>query len=159
MNHLSADISNTLEERVQRIAEEVIRDPALFLVEVNIRGVKGSRVIEIFVDSDRNIDIDTLASLNREIGFLLEAGDVIEGRYNLNVSSPGLDRPLTMPGQYRKNTGRPLRIKMRHPEGTKTIKGTLTKVSDDAIELKLANGEEYRIPFDAIEESKVVLPW
>jgi ribosome maturation factor RimP len=48
---------------------------------------------------------------------------------------------------------------MRHPEGTKTIKGTLTKVSDDAIELKLANGEEYRIPFDAIEESKVVLPW
>jgi ribosome maturation factor RimP len=116
-------------------------------------------VIEIFVDSDRNIDIDTLASLNREIGFLLEAGDVIEGRYNLNVSSPGLDRPLTMPGQYRKNTGRPLRIKMRHPEGTKTIKGTLTKVSDDAIELKLANGEEYRIPFDAIEESKVVLPW
>lgn len=159
MNHLSADITSTLEERIQRIAREVITDSALFLVEVKVRGVKGSRVIEIFVDSDHNIDIDTLASLNREIGFLLDMEDFIDGRYQLNVSSPGLDRPLLMPRQYRKNIGRPLRVKMRSQEDKRNVQGTLKHVGDDYIELETAGGDVQRIAFDAIEESKVILPW
>lgn len=159
MNHLSADITSTLDERIQRIVEEVLTDPALFLVEVSVRGVKGSRVIEIFVDSDHNIDIDMLASLNREIGFLLETADFIEGKYRLNVSSPGLDRPLVLPRQFRKNLGRQLKVKMRLPDGNKTVKGTLATINDDSVELKLANGDVQEVAFDSIEEAKIVLPW
>lgn len=159
MNHLSADITSTLDERIKRVVEEVLTDPALFLVEVSVRGVKGSRVIEIFVDSDNNIDIDMLASLNREISFLLETADFIEGKYRLNVSSPGLERPLVMPRQFRKNLGRQLKVKLRLPDGNKTVKGTLATINDDFVELKLANGDLQQVAFDSIEEAKVMLPW
>lgn len=159
MNHLSVDITSTLEERIRRIAEEVITDPALFIVEVSVRGVKGSRVIEIFVDSDNNIDIDMLASLNREIGFLLETEDFIDGKYRLNVSSPGLDRPLAFPRQFRKNAGRQLKVKLRLPDGNKTVQGTLATINDDFVELQLKNGDLQKITFDSIEEAKIILPW
>ncbi len=159
MNHLSVDITSTLEERIRRIAEEVLTDPALFIVEVSVRGVKGSRVIEIFVDSDNNIDIDMLASLNREIGFLLETEDFIDGKYRLNVSSPGLDRPLALPRQFRKNAGRQLKVKLRLPDGNKTVKGTLATINDDFVELQLENGDLQKITFDSIEEAKIILPW
>ncbi len=155
----STDIPQTLEEKVRQVVEDVLTDPALFLVEVQIRGNRGSRVVEIFVDSDDNLDVKTLADLSREIGFLLDTGDVIDGRYNLNVSSPGVDRPLKEVRQYKKNVGRILRVTYSRSEEVKKAQGALTAVSDEAIELSRSDGSTLEIMLEDIVESKVVLPW
>ena len=153
------NITQTVDERVQRIVEDVIAGSSLYIVEIIVRGVKGSRVVEVFVDSDQDLSIDTLAKVNREVGFLLETEDVIEGHYTLNVSSPGLNRPLRLPRQYKKNIGRTLKIKYASVEKRLVVKGELIQAAEEFVELKLAGGNVQRISMDEIIESKIVLPW
>lgn len=146
--------------RVAELVEEVIAGTDVFVVEVDVRGSGGSRVVDVFIDSDENLDVRKLAEINREIGFLLEMEDLIPGRYDLNVSSPGLDRPLRFPRQYRKNVGRPLRVHYRKADGSGTteLEGTLAGVRDDAIELDA--GDDVRsIPFEDVVWAKIRLPW
>lgn len=149
------------EDRVRGIVEEVIEGRGLYLVEVNLRGRKGSQVVDVYLDSEGELGVDTLAEVSREVGFLLDAEDVLPGRYNLNVSSPGLDRPLVLPRQFRKHLNRPLLVRYRAGEGAPPQKaeGELARVDDEAIELALSQGETLRIPFGDIEEAKVQLPW
>ena len=79
MNH-SDDILQTVDQRVQRIVEDVLVGTPLYVVEIIVRGVKGSRVVEVYVDSDDGLSVDALAKVSREVGFLLETEEVIEGR-------------------------------------------------------------------------------
>ena len=158
MNY-SAEIPLTLKQRVQHIVDEVLTDPAMFLVDVDVRGTKGSRVVDIFVDSDQGLDVDALAKISREISFLLETEDFIDGRYKLNVSSPGLHRPLTMVRQYKKNIGRSLKITYETETGQSVLKGELLKITDDHLEIAVSKKRTERIDIASITESKIVLPW
>jgi ribosome maturation factor RimP len=117
-------------------------------------------VVDIYVDSDEELSIKKLAEVNREVGFLLDVEDLIPGRYNLNVSSPGLDRPLRLPRQYRKNIGKPLRVHYNKPDGAGTteIEGELVDVDDVAIEVK-DGGDVRSIPLQDIVWAKIRLPW
>ena len=78
--------------RVRALAEEVSADREAFVVDVQVRGQKGSRIVEVFVDADDGVGSDDLARLSRDLAFLLETEDVIKGKYYLNVSSPGAER-------------------------------------------------------------------
>ena len=149
-----------IEGRVRALVEETIAGSAVYLVDLAVRGQKGSRVVEVFLDSDEGIPVDELARLSREVGFLVEAEDVIDGAYRLEVSSPGLDRPLAMPRQFKKNVGRPLEVRVRPPEEkAKTLRGELAAADEEAIELRLPNEETRRIPHAHIDRAKVLLPW
>ncbi len=145
-----------MEERVQAIADEVVAEP-LYLVDVVVRGQKGSRVVEIYVDSDEGLSVEQLAKVSREIGFLLESEDAIPGRYNLNVSSPGVDRPLTMLRQLRKNVGRNVSVSFN--DNRKHIRGTLTDVGEDNFTIRAQNKEDNQLSFGDVKEVRVLLPW
>lgn len=146
--------------QVRGFTEEVIADTPYFIVDVDVRGHKGTRVVEIFVESDEDLNHDDLARISNEVGFLLEVEDVIDGGYTLEVSSPGIKRPLTMPRQFKKNVGRVLRVKYESEDGgTENMVGTLRAVEDDAITIEMASGEAQHIPYDAIERAKLELPW
>lgn len=146
--------------RVRELVDEVIAGTDIFVVDLEVRGSGGSRVVDIYVDSDEDLSIKKLAEVNREVGFLLDVEDLIPGRYNLNVSSPGLDRPLRLPRQYRKNIGKPLRVHYNKPDGAGTteIEGELVDVDDVAIEVK-DGGDVRSIPFEDIVWAKIRLPW
>lgn len=157
----SATEPTDVARRVSELVDEAIAGTNVFVVEVEVRGSHGSRVVDIYVDSDEDLAIDRLAEISREVSFLLDVEDVIPGRYSLNVSSPGLDRPLRLPRQYRKNIGRSLRVHYQKPDGsgaTETV-GTLRSADEDAIELDVANGDARRIPLDDVVWAKVQLPW
>ena len=158
MNH-SDDILQTVDQRVHRIVEDVLVGTPLYVVEIVVRGVKGSRVVEVYVDSDEALSVDTLAKVNREVGFLLETEEVIEGRYTLNVSSPGVDRPLRLPRQYKKNIGRTLKVKYMNEEKRLNVQGELINTAEEFIELNVKGGTLHRISMEDIVESKIVLPW
>jgi len=147
-----------LVSRVHALAEEVLADRAAFLVDVEIRGQQGSRMIEVFIDTDEGVGIDELTAISRELGFLLETEDVVKGRYHLNVSSPGANRPLRLLRQYHQHVGRPLRVTTGEGEARQERTGTLTSVADDHFELDV-NGQPETVAFADVAEARVQLPW
>lgn len=150
-----------MRSRIRDYVEEVIQGTDLFVVDVQVRGQKGSQVIEVYLDADSALHADRLATVSRELGFLLETEDVVSGRYNLNVSSPGAERGLTHPRQYRKHVGRGLRVERRVSEGEKSaaIVGDLLEVDDEAIILSDGSSGSVRISYNEIEAAQVQLPW
>ena len=150
----NADLST----RLHALAAEVAEDRGAFVVDVQVRGQKGSRVIEVFVDSDGGLGTDDLAEISRDLGFLLETEDVVKGRYHLNVSSPGADRPLVLPRQYAKHVGRTLAVQTGSGDEAHARAGTLTAVRDDSFDLE-HDGETETIAFADVTEARVQLPW
>jgi ribosome maturation factor RimP len=149
-----------IEKRVTELVEEKIADrPDLFLVSVKM--LPNGKLV-ILVDGDKGIVIADCVAISRHVGFHLEEENVIEMAYNLEVSSPGIDLPLTMPRQFVKNVGRTLALKMA--DGSKR-EGTLTGLTEDAIVIeetkkekgKKAEQVESVIPMGQITETKVVI--
>jgi ribosome maturation factor RimP len=149
-----------IEKRVTELVEEKIADrPDLFLVSVKMHS---NGKLEILVDGDKGIGIDDVVAVSRHVGFHLEEENVIETAYNLEVSSPGIDTPLTLMRQYAKNVGRNLSIKM--DDGSKR-EGILSGVTEDAILIdekikqkgKKAEEIESVIPINKITETKVLI--
>ena len=150
----------SIEKRVKELVEEKIADkPNLFLVDIKFHS---NGKLMILVDGDNGIGIDDCVAISRHVGFHLEEENVIETAYNLEVSSPGIDTPLTLPRQYAKNIGRTLGIKMA--DGTKR-EGKLTGITEDAVMIeeqvkekgKKAEIIESVIPIDKITETKVLI--
>lgn len=146
--------------RVRALVEEVLSGTPHFVVDVEVRGSTGSRVVTVYVDSDGALGVDTLADISRDLSFLLDTENVIDGAYRLTVSSPGVDRPLRLPRQYRRNVGREVRVHFRLPESEKMTEkaGTLTEADESGIVLSLPNGP-LAIPYGDILWAKVQLPW
>lgn len=95
---------------LERIAE-LVAAQELVLLDIVRRGQTNSTVVEVIVDNESGVDLDTLAGISREIGQLLDSNEEeIKGRYRLEVSTPGLDRPLEHDWQFRKNRGRLVKV-------------------------------------------------
>jgi len=146
-------------DRVRGLTEEVIVGTDYFLVDVDVRGHKGTRVLEVYVDSEEEMGHDDLALISKEVGFLLDVEDVVDGSYKLELSSPGIKRPLTMPPQYRKNVGRTLRVRFEDEDAEEIVVGDLKDANDEMIELELPSDERLRLPYAAISQARVELPW
>jgi len=149
-----------IEKRVTELVEEKIAEmPNLFLVDVKMHS-NGKLIV--LVDGDNGIGIADCVAISRHVGFHLEEENVIEDPYNLEVSSPGIDTPLTLKRQYVKNIGRTLGVKM--DDGSKR-EGKLLSADDDTITIeetikekgKKAETVESIIPTDKITETKVLI--
>ena len=151
-----------IEKRVAELVEEKLTEivrPDLFLVSVKMHS-NGNLII--LLDGDNGIGIAECVQVSRYVGFKLEEENAIETAYNLEVSSPGIDTPLSLPRQYTKNVGRTLAIKMA--DGSKK-EVTLTGMSEDAIVVeekikekgKKAEVVEAVIPLNQITETKVII--
>lgn len=149
-----------IEKRVTELVEEKIADmPNLFLVDVKMHA-NGNLIV--LVDGDNGIGVGDCAAISRHVGFHLEEENVIEEAYNLEVSSPGIDTPLTLKRQYSKNVGRTVALTMA--EGV-LREGVLKEAGDDFIIIeetikqkgKKAEIVEATIPTDKITEAKVLI--
>ena len=158
-NNESAPV--TLDEKIRAVVASVLRPTDYFLVDLDIRGHQGTRVVEVFVDGDDGIGHDDLAAISRDVGFELEVDDIVTGSYTLDVSSPGIKRPLTAPRQYQKNVGRELRIKYEDPDNGSTQYEvvTLKAANADTVTVELPSGATETLPYHAIERAKIELPW
>lgn len=148
--------------RVTVLAEPVVNNHGVELVEVEVRGSHGSRVVRIVGDADEGIDLDLIADLSREISDLLDEDDLVGGRYTLEVSSPGVDRPLRTPTNFRRNVGRDVRVVRNRDaidRGEKgELTGTLDAVDDDGLTLTVGK-DTVTVPHADVDHGKVVLPW
>ncbi|MBU0696821.1 MAG: ribosome assembly cofactor RimP [Bacteroidetes bacterium] len=117
-----------VEKRIRELIEEKIADrPDLFIVEIK---VANNSKIMILLDGDEGVGIHDCAMVSRHVGFHLEEENLIDKAYHLEVGSPGLDTPLLLDRQYKKNVGRVLIIKLK--DG-KQLEGNLISQEGDTI--------------------------
>ena len=115
-------------------------------------------VLRIFIETDleSGISVDDCAKVSRQASSILDVEDPITGEYNLEVSSPGLDRPLFNLSQYEKYIGSIISLRLRVPfDGRRKFKGQLTALENDDVVIRV-DQEEYLLPIDLIEKANLV---
>lgn len=155
---------HTVEEKIVALLEAKFKEPGFtdcFLIETKMGANKR---LQVFIDSDEGINFATCRKISRYLEEHIDAQGWLGEKYVLEVSSPGVDRPLIMERQYPKNVGRKLEVKVK--EEDKAHKGILKMVEPDHIVLeeertvkqgkkKKKEKVEVEIPFDQIEQAKV----
>lgn len=149
-----------VEQRVKELVEEKIADrDDLFIVSI---AMQKNGVLSILIDGDNGVPIADCVQISRHVGYHLEEENLIETAYRLEVSSPGVDFPLQMLRQYKKNVGRSVRIVTT--DGAKR-EGKLVEVSEPAVVIEEKVKEKGKkavevavtVPFDEIKETKVLI--
>jgi ribosome maturation factor RimP len=116
----------------------------------------GTLQIMIEPSDGRPMDVEACAMLSRALSAVLDVEDPIPGAYTLEVSSPGIDRPLTRPKDYARWAGHLARLETAQPvEGRRRFKGTLLGLSDDMVRLRLDDGTETAVPLSAVSRAKL----
>jgi len=147
---------------VTGLVEQYIDNNEIFLVDVNIKGKANNLKIQVFIDGDKLVGIDACSKISRKLTDELEEKALIDGRYVVEVSSPGVDKPLKFLRQYPKHIGRELEV---IGNDKKKYQGVLLGVVDDEIELSVKSGkvkkeiksETLKLHFDEIDKATVVL--
>lgn len=149
-------VHNQLTEKISELAESVLSGTDIYLVEVKISHAKKPE-IWIYADADdRSINMDECAKISNELSFLMEAHELLDGAYRLNVSSPGLSRPLVKWRQYPKNKGRKVKVKYKNEEGYHKAEGTLKEVDEQEIVVERQQDKPLVLPFKQIVETKII---
>jgi len=113
-------------------------------------------MLRIYIDAEQGIGVEDCASVSRQVSGILDVEDPISGEYTLEVSSPGMDRPLFTLEQYQAFVGHVVQLKLRMPfDGRRRFKGVLSGIEDEDIVL-VVDQEEYLLPIDHIEKANIV---
>lgn len=146
-------------ERVAEIIAPTITDMGFELVRVKISGESRPRLQVMAEPIDgRNMDVEDCASLSRAISAVLDVEDPISSAFTLEVSSPGIDRPLTRAKDFDRWKGFDVRIEMeQHESGRKRFTGKLLGlIEENIIEIEV-EGEVYKLPFSDLYRAKLLL--
>lgn len=143
-------------KRIKEIAEPIIKQEDMFLVDVEVKHAKKMEVW-VFVDSEKGgVNVGSCSKISRELSFLLEKENVIDSAYRLNVSSPGLSRPLSDKRQYAKNQGRTAKVKYKEKDEYFTDEGVIGEVDEQMFELITESNKSRKITFSDVVETKIV---
>jgi ribosome maturation factor RimP len=145
--------------QIEEIIVPILVQSDAFLIDISVRKSNAELLIEIFIDNDSGITTDRCAEISKQIGKEIDAKNIIEKRYHLVVSSPGIDRPLKLPRQYRRNIGRTMHIKHRLENSVIQSHGILIESDTGAIVLRLEDDSLKRIAYDTITEARVQPAW
>ena len=147
-----------LKETLRDVAERVTSGRGFELVDIEVKRAAGSHLVRLFVDKPGGIGLDDLQSVSEEVSAILDVEDPIESTYTLEVSSPGLDRPLKGEADYRRYQGRLARLSSYEPlEGRRHWTGRIVSVEAGIVSLSLENegNAVARIPLDKIAHGRL----
>jgi len=149
------DMAETVIKKAEAVALPVLEEMGLELVEVQYRREQSGWVLRLIIDREDGVTLDDCTSVSREISQLLDIEDIIDQAYTLEVSSPGLDRPLKSMADFQRFTGRKARIKTGEAiEGVHVFIGRIARTEEEAIVLEV-DGREVRIPFPQVARARL----
>jgi len=139
------------DERLSSVVEKEVGLLGYELVRLDLISRGRRSVLRLFIDrQDGSISVADCVKVTKAVGFVLEGEDMIQGPYNLEVSSPGINRPLVRPAHFERFTGHGARVEYTAGAGEKkTVIGEIAGVSEESVAIA-AGGEETRIRFDRI---------
>jgi ribosome maturation factor RimP len=143
-------------ETRDRLADELtgpIGQLGLDLEAVDLSSAGRRRVLRVAIDKDGGVTMDDIADATREVSRVLEESDVMgEQAYTLEVSSPGVDRPLTLPRHWRRNVGRLVAVTLHEGD---PVTGRITASDEDGAVLDVDGGSERRLSYAEVKKAKV----
>lgn len=147
-----AKFQDKLAEMLRPAVEEVGKE----LLGVEFVSAGNHSVLRIFIDHENGINVDDCAEVSRQVGAILDVEDPISTEYNLEVSSPGLDRPLFTKAHYQEVIGETVNIKLVMPlNGRRKFKGTLEAIENDTLVVEV-DGEAYELIFSNIDKGNLI---
>jgi ribosome maturation factor RimP len=147
--------------RVWELAALLVDREGMEIVDIEFRyeGSRGGKVLRLYLDKEGGPNVDDLSRVSHQLSELLDAQDVVPGTYTLEVSSPGINRPLKRPEHFARFVGKRIRVRTRDwIDGRRSFLGTLQEVLENQITLK-QEGAQYQIPFSVIEKSNYEHDW
>ena len=127
------------------------------LLGTEYQGSRGSGTLRLYIDSPEGITLDDCEAVSFQVSGVLDVEDPIPGRYSLEVSSPGLDRPLFKPEHFERFAGQRAKLRTDQPrDGQRNFRGTLRGMRGDDVVLELEEGEEVALPLEDIERARLV---
>ena len=139
-------------ERVVAVLATVVTGAHLDLEDVEVRSAGRRRIVRVLVDAEHGVSLDEVAAVSREVSQALDDSDVLgEQPYTLEVSSPGVDRPLTLPRHWRRNTGRLVQVTLR---ADAPVTGRISAVDEGGVDLDLEPGTR-RVAFEQVARAIV----
>ncbi len=142
---------------IWEVVEPYLAAERLELDDLELVGRGQGRILRVTVDGE-DITIDHLASLARGLSRLLDNETELEGQYQLEVSSPGLERKLRRPAHFQKSVGRELVTKVSHGETKATIRGILAYANDDSFAIETEDGTRV-VSYRDVITAKTVFRW
>jgi ribosome maturation factor RimP len=145
-------------EAVTDVARRVTEGRGFDLVDVEVKNAPGGRLVRLYVDRPGGIGLDDLQSVSEEISAVLDVEDPLSGSYTLEVSSPGLDRPLKDEADFRRAVGRLVKVSSYEPlDGRRHWLGRLRSVADGVAEVMLEKegGALVRLPLDRLAHGRL----
>ncbi len=145
----------SINEKIQRLVRPIVEAEEMELVDVEYKKGQNS-VLRIFIDKPEGVNVSDCTKISTQVGAFLDIEDLIENNYVLEVSSPGLDRPLKNKADYDRNKGKLIKVSLYAPlEGKKTFIGRIIGADDQKVILKEKSEKIIDIPFAAIAKGKL----
>ncbi len=145
---------NDMRQRVSKLAGQVADEQGVELFDVELLG-RGKLLLRVFIDKEEGITLDDCERFSKSLGAVLDVENPIPGSYTLEVSSPGIDRPLRHLEDFEKNKGKLVRVIAKEKiENQNFFIGKIAGVHDDSVVL-IVQEHEITIPFDNISKAKL----
>ena len=145
--------------RIEHIVESVANELGYEVVKIDFVPQQKNSILRIYIDSEKGIQIEDCEKVSRQISAVLEVEDPIAGSYTLEVSSPGIERPLVKPEHFERFCGQRVKVLTHNMYlGRKRFTGQLTEVNDAGIVVEV-DGEAYDLPFNDINNAKLCPQW
>jgi ribosome maturation factor RimP len=144
-------------EKVRNVTEPVVRGQGYELVDLEWSGSPGGYVLRVFIDREGGINLQDCADVSHQLSATLDVADIIPVRYSLEVSSPGLDRPLRKESDFKRYLGKKAKIRTRHPvgESRRNFSGTLVAVEAGKVRIDVGD-QVCDVPVDDVEKANLV---
>lgn len=142
-----------IERRLRDLAQAATASRGVELVDMILARAGKRQIIRLIVDCVGGVTIDQCAEVSRRISADLDMADILEGRYTLEVSSPGIDRPLKTVADFRRKVGRDVTVQYEGDgEGIETVEGKIESVTDESVTISARE-----LKLDRIKEGKLVV--
>ncbi|HET6459340.1 MAG TPA: ribosome maturation factor RimP [Syntrophales bacterium] len=155
-----ADNRATYRDKIRRLIEPVIESEGMEIIDLECLKMKYRWLVRIYIDKERGVTINDCSEISKQVGDVLDVYDVLPGAYTLEVSSPGLNRPLTRDKDFIKYRGSTVRIKTGEKlDGVKNFHGILNDYLDENGMKTLivdVSGKVYHIPRDMVVKAHLV---
>ncbi len=144
-------------QKLRRVLAAVVETMGYELVGVEFHARHDNSLLRIYIDGENGIALDDCQRVSHQLGGVLDVEDPIAGRYTLEISSPGLDRPLFEPRHFVRFAGSEVRIQLRELlDGRRKLVGRLLGMHDDDVAIIDSEGREWRVPLERIEKARLV---
>jgi ribosome maturation factor RimP len=142
-----------IRETLERLLRPVVEGLGFELWELEYLPRRGNALLRLYLDSARGVTVDDCAHVSRAVSEVLDARDPLPGRYELEVSSPGLERPLRTAEQFARFAGERVHVELVAPiEGRRRLQGPLSAVTTTTIEVDV-DGRRYAVPLAAVRKA------